>query len=240
MTFGLSITNNNSQTVISDSTYNMQVVERVLNAVPVSSVANYNDYYRFSAPVTTQEPPMVFIRDEVGTGATTLRKFYKIVGSPGNWIGFGVMQCTFVTSGNYVTDVAHNHPFYRISYIVGVRPTVLTESFGLALYDAAGKLQYTSDKPLISLRGSSEGFSSDGRLVHEALLYKMSRPAGSFYLAQGGGIVWSTSKDNYAVIYLGTNQSTGNIRMLVDSRTNGGPWYDYNPFMMVFADDIPN
>ena len=238
MGFGISILNNTSEVIISDATYNMQVVEKVVNAVPVISEAGYNDYYEFLTPVATQDPPMVFIRDEVGTGATTLRKYYKIVGSPGNWIGFGVMQCTFITSGNYITDWGRNHPYYRLSYMVGVRPSTLTEDFGLALYDASGKLQYTSDKPLISLRGSSEGFTGDGRLVHEALFYKMPRPANSFYLAQGGGIVWSTSSRNYAQLYIGTNQSTGDIRMLVDSRTSGGPWYGYNPFMMIFADDI--
>ncbi|WP_415260239.1 hypothetical protein [Pseudomonas chlororaphis] len=85
----------------------------------------------FSPAITTQEPPLVFLRPDNNNGSVTIG--CSIAGSPGNWTGVTI-------SGAFGSALAGK-------YFVGGFAASPVASFGMRLWDSAGKLIFDSGTP---------------------------------------------------------------------------------------------
>lgn len=85
----------------------------------------------FNPVITTQEPPLIFLRPNNNGGLVTIG--CAVLGSAGNWTGMNI-----VGPSNYAPNG---------KYFVGGFATAPTASFGLRLWDGGSKLVFDSGKP---------------------------------------------------------------------------------------------
>lgn len=95
-----------------------------------AAVGSYVATVTFPAPITTAEPPCIFIRPST-TSSTELYRRLMISGSPGNWTGFSIesSNVTYRPAGKWFAAV-----FAVLS----------STGFGLRVFDAAAQLVYDS------------------------------------------------------------------------------------------------
>ncbi|WP_338487028.1 hypothetical protein VRB78_13480 [Pseudomonas trivialis] len=115
MSFGLRFINN-SDVVVLDSEFSRLVV---------LYKGDYNGPINFPAPITSQEPPLVFIRPN----ASFTLSYARINGSAGNWTGF-----SFLGGGTG-------------KYFAAAFQSVPTAQYGIRLWDANSKLIFDSGTP---------------------------------------------------------------------------------------------
>lgn len=145
MGYGVKFTNN-SNTVTLDSEFSRLVVlEKGTWNGSGSGIS-----VQFSKPVTTSEPPMIFVRP----GLSFTLCFCTVQGSSGSWTGFsfrGIVGQT--TYGNWFIAAFKAEP---------------TAKYGFRLWDGAGKLLFDSGTPCAQFTRSIDswsylGSSSDGQ-----------------------------------------------------------------------------
>ncbi|WP_411835620.1 hypothetical protein ACLBNB_19775 [Pseudomonas chlororaphis subsp. aurantiaca] len=85
----------------------------------------------FNPVITTQEPPLIFIRPNNNGGSVSIG--CSISGSPGNWTGMTI-------SGAVNTSIAGK-------YFVGGFAALPVSPFGMRLWDGTGKLIFDSGTP---------------------------------------------------------------------------------------------
>ncbi|MBB6287617.1 hypothetical protein HDC32_000124 [Pseudomonas sp. JAI120] len=143
MGYGIKFTNN-SNTVTLDSEFSRLVVLEKGSWNGTGSGVSV----QFAKPVTTAEPPLIFVRP----GLSTTLCFCTVQGSSGYWTGFSfrgiVGQATY---GNWFIGAFKAEP---------------TATYGFRLWDAAGKLLFDSGTPCAQFtrsisRWSYLGSSSD-------------------------------------------------------------------------------
>lgn len=133
MTFGVQFTNG-SNTVVLDSEYARLSVLCSGRYTP-NSDSGRGTTVVFPAPITTQEPPLVFIKpDATGLAGLTL---FRATGSAGNWTGF-----YFYGQGIGSTASTPNGVYFAAAF--AATPTA---AFGMRIWDASGKLLYDPDTP---------------------------------------------------------------------------------------------
>lgn len=115
MSYGLTFVNS-SDVVTLDSEFSRLVV---LHS------GNYSGSASFPQPITTQEPPLVFIRPN----ASTTLQYATIYGGPGYWTGFG-----FVGGGSG-------------RYFAAAFESKELAEFGMRLWGSAGKILFDSGTP---------------------------------------------------------------------------------------------
>lgn len=129
MTYGLQFTNN-SGTVVLDSEYARLVVISSGRFAPTGE-SGMGSTTNFTTPVTSQEPPLVFVRpDTVGQVAGLC--MMRIIGAAGNWTGFYVRAYSASTA----------QPNGR--YFVAAFAAQAVASFGLRLFGSGGQLLFDS------------------------------------------------------------------------------------------------
>ncbi|MBI6602756.1 hypothetical protein HBO08_27560 [Pseudomonas rhodesiae] len=115
MSYGMQFTNNDN-TVVLDSEFSRLVVLHR---------GDYSGPINFPTPITSQEPPLVFIRPN---GSFTL-SYARINGSAGNWTGFSFVGGG---SGKYFAAAFLSQP---------------TAKYGFRLWDGNSKLLFDSGTP---------------------------------------------------------------------------------------------
>lgn len=88
----------------------------------------------FTRPVTSQEPPLVFVRPDTVGGVAGLCRM-ALLGSPGNWTGFYVRGY----------DVNTAQPNGR--YFVAAFAAQPVAQYGMRLWDGSGNLLFDSGTP---------------------------------------------------------------------------------------------
>jgi hypothetical protein len=132
MTYGLQYSNNENVVTI-DSEFTRLVV-LAKGAYSPDGGAGINSTTMFPTTITSQEPPLVFIRPAGATGIAGLC-FTRILGSPGAWTGFyvrGYDENTLQPNGSY--------------FVCGFSATAMAQ-YGMRLWDGSGKLLFDSDTP---------------------------------------------------------------------------------------------
>lgn len=231
--FGLRVEGTSGHTNIDSSWFNLEMRHKIVNATP-NYYSGGGAYYAFPSIVPTQRPPNVFIRME--SSARLFIGHYIIIGRPGAWTGFYVVTGEYRSGKNFPHFYPIGYPTTRLSYIVATFPLKHNEQYGMEIYNESQQLVMSSSGNLIKLIGQTENFKSEGRLAHNWLWYSVPRPSSSFTLMQGAGaLTRSKSLD----IYLGLGHSAGESKlwMMVNTVHSGGPWYGYNPFLVVYAED---
>src|SRR5450830_1858312 len=143
MSYGMQFTNN-SNSVTLDSEFSRLVVMSSGRFTP--GIDGFNSYTAFARAITTQEPPLVFVKlDRVG-GAMGFG-WAQIQGAPGNWVGFSMVRYSVNTtplSGEYFAAAFQSAPVAR---------------YGFRLWNAAGVLIADSGTPCAQFTGGSSGWS---------------------------------------------------------------------------------
>ncbi|MBS4090816.1 hypothetical protein [Pseudomonas rustica] len=132
MSYGLTFTNN-SNVVTLDSEYARLAVIATGRFAPTQE-SGLGSVTTFPVPVTSQEPPLVFVRpDTVGAIAGLCRM--RLLGGPGNWTGF------YVRAYNAISAQPNGRYF-----VAGFSAQPLA-TYGMSLWDGSGKLIFNSGTP---------------------------------------------------------------------------------------------
>jgi hypothetical protein len=132
MSYGLEYTNSDNVVTI-DSEFSRLVVlaKGIYQPTEESGLGSTT---LFPAVITSQEPPLVFIRPAGNSGVAGLC-FMRVNGSPGAWTGFYVRAYdvnTLQPNGTY--------------FICGFAASAVAK-FGMRLWDGSSKLLFDSDTP---------------------------------------------------------------------------------------------
>jgi hypothetical protein len=132
MTYGLEFTNeSNVVTVDSEFTRLVVLAKGTYSPTQESGLGSVTSFPR---AITSQEPPLVFIRPSATSGIAGLCQM-RVLGSPGAWTGFYVRAYdvnTLQPNGSY--------------FACGFAATALAE-FGMRLWDGSSKLLFDSGTP---------------------------------------------------------------------------------------------
>lgn len=124
MTFGLTFTNNDNVVTLDSEFARLVVLEK-----GTWSSSSSGAYVPFSKAITTDEPPLVFVRPAL---SVTLC-FCVVRGSAGAWTGFSFSGITGQpSSGNWFTAAFKSEP---------------TAKFGFRIWDGSSKLLFDSGTP---------------------------------------------------------------------------------------------
>lgn len=132
MSFGLEFTND-SNVVTVDSEFTRLVVLAKGTYQPTQE-SGLGSVTSFPATITSQEPPLVFVRPSGSSGIAGLC-LMRVIGSPGAWTGFYVRaydENTLQPNGSY--------------FACGFAATALA-NFGMRLWDGSSKLLFDSGTP---------------------------------------------------------------------------------------------
>jgi type 1 fimbria pilin len=131
MGYGLEFTNA-SNIITLDSEYARLAVICSGRYAPTQE-SNLGSVTAFPAVITTQEPPLVFVRpDAAGVAALTR---CKILGKPGAWTGF------------YVRTQSVNYAQPNGQYFAAAFKASASADYGLRLFDASGNVIYDNGNP---------------------------------------------------------------------------------------------
>ena len=132
MSFGLKFVNNQN-TVTLDSEFARLCVISSGRYLP-NHDHGLGAVSMFPRAVTSQEPPLVFIRPDTVAGIGSACQMY-LIGGPGNWTGFNIRA----------HNVHHAQPHGR--YFVAAFLAQPAAQFGMRLWDASSRLVFDSDTP---------------------------------------------------------------------------------------------
>ncbi|WP_447775286.1 hypothetical protein [Pseudomonas chlororaphis] len=129
MSYGMQFTNNGNVVTL-DSEFARLVVISTGRYAPTGE-NGLGSTTTFSRPVTSQEPPLVFIRPDTVNGVAGLC-FMRLIGSAGNWTGF------YVRAYNVNTAQPNGR------YFVAAFEAQPVAQYGARLWDGTGKLLFDS------------------------------------------------------------------------------------------------
>ena len=115
MSYGMEFRNNNDVVTIDSEFSRLVILQR----------GRYSGGGTFSPAITTQEPPLVFVRPD----ASTIFQYATIIGAPGSWTGF-----SFFSGGVG-------------SFFVAAFQARETATYGFRVWDGSGKLLVDSGSP---------------------------------------------------------------------------------------------
>lgn len=140
MSYGLSVVND-AGTIIIDNTYKILVFSERGSFRITSQYTDKPGYggINFSKPITTVEPPQIFIRRESGV-TSTLTVYCRLRGSSGNWTGF-----TLISGAG--GSALQNH---LVEYVAcKFSDTVSTDNYGLNMWDESGDPIFSSSDKIV-------------------------------------------------------------------------------------------
>lgn len=146
MSYGLQFVNN-SNVVTLDSEYARLMVIASGRFSPTEE-GNLGSTTYFARPVTSQEPPLVFIRPDTVNGVAGLCRM-RLIGSAGNWTGFYVRAY----------DVNTAQPNGR--YFVAAFAAQAVAQFGMRLWDGASSLLFDSGTPNANFTRAFQNWNYD-------------------------------------------------------------------------------
>ncbi|RBL69791.1 hypothetical protein C3E98_019025 [Pseudomonas sp. MWU13-2625] len=144
MAYGLEFTNN-SNVVTIDSEFSRLMVISTGRYAPTEEGGMGSTTY-FTRPVTSLEPPLVFVRPDTVAGIAGLSNM-RLIGSAGNWTGFYVRA--------YSNDTAQPNGRYFVAAFAA-QPVA---GYGMRLWDGTGKLLFDSGTPNASFTRCFQGWT---------------------------------------------------------------------------------
>jgi len=132
MSYGLEFTNNDGVVTV-DSEFTRLVVLAKGTYQPTQE-SGLGSVTSFPQTITSQEPPLVFIRPAGSSGIAGLC-LIRVIGSPGAWTGFYVRA--------YDVNTLQPNGAY---FVCGFAATALA-NYGMRLWDGGSKLLFDTDTP---------------------------------------------------------------------------------------------
>lgn len=147
MSFGLSVRNDSSYIQIDSETPRLCALYSGSYAASGSSNVTVN----FPAPITTSEPPCIFIRNSPSQPDVLYMGMY-VLGSAGNWTGFRIeaANVTWRPAGKW---------------FVAVFASMSSASWGLRMWDANGAVIYDSGATPVIFTKASNSWSYQGQVT---------------------------------------------------------------------------
>ncbi len=226
---------------IKGSAGNVQIDDQnpvyVVGQSGVFNSANYTEYgdsahmhrVYFSPAITTQEPPLVFIRF---TSPECVMSMFSIVGSPGSWTGF-IMRLGYISPqlANFVID----DPRAGQWFTAGVNPGPSSATKGVRIRSrTTGKVIFDTGHRLVRFVEQHYDFVTEGRVTHYTLQYSVGYPtvAGRdvYFLANTfTGMMNFYGKSDADLLWVGYYQGIPNKLWLYTY--NGGGDIPYQQYM---------
>ena len=156
MDFGLKVINNGGSVNISSDYKILVFSERGIFQI----VSRYSDgegygQVTFTRPVTTVEPPQVFVRT-ISASHGALSFYTRLLGSSGNWTGFSV---TSAVLGSPLQNFTLEYVNCKYS------DKRSTDKYGLEVYDYLGNVIYTSSDRAVRYSRFTKSWSYTGPTV---------------------------------------------------------------------------
>jgi len=136
----------------------------------------------FPAPITTQEPPLVFLRPTTVVGVAVI-SLVRVNGSPGNWTGF------------YVRTESVNTAQPNGKYFAAVFASKLAATFGLRIWDGSANLLFDNGSQAAVFTRAYQNWTfknsvllSDGVNYRNTYAVPTSFPDGEYILANTFGM----------------------------------------------------
>lgn len=129
MAYGVQFTNNSNVVTLDSEFARLSVIASGRFQPTEESGLGSTTY--FARPVTSQEPPLVFIRPDTVNAIAGLCRM-RLIGSAGNWTGF------YVRAYNVNTAQPNGR------YFVAAFAAQAVSGYGARMWDAAGKLIFDS------------------------------------------------------------------------------------------------
>lgn len=214
--FGLSVANDFGSVIISGAYKIMVFSERgTFQITSQFTDAEGHGAVTFTKPITTQEPPQVFVRFVSGVH-NSLGMFAVLLGGPGNWTGFRVVSSV---RGN------PNLQNYTLEYVSCMYSNLRSSSdYGLELNDAQGNVIYTSSDNVVRFSKFTKDWTlTQGNLV-DAYSSGLTIDVDDFISISSidRGVNWFTSHAQYSGMTLLDN----GVRVLrIHNQFQAGNWY---------------
>lgn len=147
MSFGLQFTNNSNVVTLDSEFARMCVIAS--GTLNNNGSSDRNSTNTFPRPVTTQEPPLIFVRPtNPNNGWATTLSAFSPVGSPGNWTGF-----------NLVSSYVQSPTFAVGEWFACQFGGQAVATYGMRLWDGAANLLFDSGTPAANFTRAAQNFS---------------------------------------------------------------------------------
>lgn len=224
MTYGLRVVNENSYIQIDSETPRLCAIHKGSYSSSSSSTV-----VTFPSPITTQEPPCIFIRNDPSRNDDLYDRMY-ITGSAGNWTGF------YLRANN-----VNMRPLGK--WFAAVFASKASSQYGLRLWDGAGGIIYDSGASPVIFTKASQDWAYFGKVSFPTL--------GSAYY-YGSGLVAPIAADEYFLINqfsrgvvstsgvwqdrgVRYNYNSQRLEMYIVTNDPSGPWIDQGQPGAIFA-----
>ncbi|WP_338498274.1 hypothetical protein V5F23_09910 [Pseudomonas sp. WP18] len=214
--FGLSVSNDYGSIIISSDYKVMVFSERgTFNITSRYTHAEGSGSVTFAKPITTQEPPQIFVRVVSGVH-NDLGFFTVILGAPGNWTGFVVVSAV---RGD------PNLQNYTLEYVSCMYSNLRSVSnYGLELFDYQGNVIYTSSDNVVRFSKFSKSWTYVQGNIVDVYDSGLTIDVDDFVSISSidRGVGWFTGHSQYAGLTLLDN----GVRVLkIHNQIRAGDWY---------------
>jgi hypothetical protein len=179
MAYGLEFRNNSNVVTIDSEFARLMVISSGRYAPTEEGGMGSTNY--FARPVTSQEPPLVFVRPDTVAGVAGLSNM-RLIGSAGNWTGFYVRAYSNATA----------QPNGR--YFVAAFAAQAVAQYGMRLWDGSGKMLFDSGTPNASFTRAIQNWTyvksdqSDQGLYRNYYSVPFNFPQDEFILINNFGM----------------------------------------------------
>lgn len=226
MTFGLIVRNDSSYVQIDSDKPRMCAVS---NGAYSSVGGDYIAYVTFPKPITTTEPPFIFIRNDPSRGEELYIEM-RLSGVSGNWTGFSIV------AGNLTW-----RPLGK--WFAAVFASVENTDYGLRLWSETGAVVYDSGATPVIVTKANNAWTYQGSVQfpdYGAAYYFMNganEPLASdeyFMINPFSRGILRPQSHNWTRAGIRFNYATNRLQMyLTDS--GAGPWTNQGQPAAVFA-----
>lgn len=205
MAYGLTYTNNNNVVTI-DSEFTRLVVlaKGIYQPTEESGLGSTT---QFPSTITSQEPPLVFIRPTTGSGIAGLCQM-RVIGSPGAWTGFYVRAYD-------VNTLQPNGTYFACGFAARA-----VAQYGMRLWDESAKLLFDSDTPYANFTRAFQNWSyvktdyTDQGVPRNYYQVSFNFPAGEHMLINSFGMYMLNDGNQSRELYCWWDFSGGNLYAL--------------------------
>lgn len=211
MAYGLQFTNS-SNVVTIDSEFARLMVIASGRYAPTEEGGMASSTY-FARPVTSQEPPLVFVRPDTVAGIAGLSGM-RLIGSAGNWIGFYVRTYSAATA----------QPNGR--YFVAAFAAQAVAQYGMRLWDGTGKMLFDSGTPSASFTRAFQNWAyvksdqSDQGLYRNYYSVPFNFPQNEFMLINNFGMTMVSGGNIPRQLYSTWDFTTGTLYAVTVAANN--------------------
>lgn len=176
MPVGFRVRGSAGQIQISDASYNYMVTRQ--GGFDSSNYVLGDDHVvAFFKPINSVEPPLIFLRFN---SAYVMMGGFSLTGRPGEWTGFSMWLGWVNENGSGIAPMPCSGDWFAAS----TKVEKSNELVGIRIRNGkSGEIVYDSGYPLVKFLSQESNFTPAGRIHHTWLIYKVGRPARSFFLA---------------------------------------------------------